>query len=52
MRFSTVTPYLHDDADVAADWRVRVFGFEVIRRWPDEGGRTSNVELRVGRAEI
>ena len=51
--FAGLTPYLHyDDVVAMSEWLVRVFGFEELRRWPDESGQVRNIELRVGTTEL
>jgi PhnB protein len=43
-----VVPFLgYEDCATAADWLVRVFGFEEVERI-DEGGAVTHVTLRVG----
>jgi uncharacterized glyoxalase superfamily protein PhnB len=49
VKFEGITPYLHyEDAAAALDWLARVFGFEEISRYVDDGGRVREAEMRVG----
>ncbi len=52
-RFLGITPYLlYDDAPQAADWLVRIFGFEEISRYHNDDGAVINIEIRAGNDEI
>jgi uncharacterized glyoxalase superfamily protein PhnB len=45
----TVTPMLsYEDAGAAAEWLVRVFGFQETTRYTEDGGQVTHVELAIG----
>jgi uncharacterized glyoxalase superfamily protein PhnB len=50
---TTLHAYLgYADAAAAIDWLSRGLGFELVRRWPEEGDSVSHAELRRGNAAI
>jgi uncharacterized glyoxalase superfamily protein PhnB len=42
----------YEDAGAAADWLVRVFGFEEDLRYAEGSGKVSHVELRLGEGSV
>ena len=51
--YKGIVPYLfYDDVEAALAWYERVFGFEVLSRWPNETGAIQNAEMRVGNTEL
>lgn len=53
VKFGGITPYLHyEDAAAALDWLARVFGFEEISRYVDDGGRVREAEMLVGDTQL
>jgi uncharacterized glyoxalase superfamily protein PhnB len=53
VKFGGITPYLHyEDAATSLDWLTRVFGFEEVSRYVDDGGRVREAEMRVGDQQL
>lgn len=51
--FQGITPYLHyEDAAANLEWLARVFGFEEMSRFVDDGARVREAEMHVGDQQL
>ncbi|HEU4998258.1 MAG TPA: VOC family protein [Lapillicoccus sp.] len=50
---TTLHTYLgYRDATAAIDWLQRALGFDLVRRWPEDGDTVAHAELRRGDAAL